>query len=471
MNVPKHEERFWKMFEEDLKALCRKLKPLVGAKADALWIAYVTSETPEAKRQSEALIQMVAARYLTNRVDDDKILLPPPTLEAASGEFPLGTILYGNSKLFSLNLRRENFIKHIGIYSITGGGKTNVAQNLLLGLLEKNVPLLVLDWKRSYRSLRALDRPNTKKLRVFTIGRKSASMFRWNPLRALPGVHPKTWISAVAEALEKSHISGPGVADVLIEVLDKKFADTGLYDGIPDQYPNFFDAREELGRVRFSGRKMLWRDSALRILNTFIFGPAAGAFNARNPIKLEELLAQPVIIELDQELPKPLRVFLNDIILRWIHLYRLGQGETDQLRHVTFLEEVHNLFPKSSIEMQATNSLETVFREIRSFGEGLVNITQHPSLLPVYILGNCNTNIFLGLQHEDDIFTAKRALFLPRGDEVFLDRLGVGEGIVKIKGRVDPCYVKFPLVPVPRGSVTDDEIGLGGDDAAEANMD
>jgi DNA helicase HerA-like ATPase len=458
------------MFEEQLKELCRKLKPLVGAKADALWMAYVTGETPEAKRQTEALIQMVAARYLTNRVDDTKILLPPPSRELAEGEFPLGTILYGKTELFPLHLRRENFIKHIGIFSITGGGKTNVAQNLLLGLLEKDVPFLVIDWKRSYRSLRALNRPNTKKLRVLTVGRKSASMFRWNPLRGPPGVHPKTWISTVAEALEKSHISGPGVADVLIEILDKKFADTGLYHGIPDQYPNFFDAREELNRVQFKGRRMLWQDSCLRILNTFIFGPAAGAFNARNPIKLEELLEQPVVIELDQELPKPLRVFLNDIILRWIHLYRLGQGETDALRHVTVLEEVHNLFPKSQIEKQATNSLETVFREIRSFGEGLVNITQHPSMLPVYILGNCNTQIYLGLQHEDDIFTAKRALFLTRGDEVFLDRLAVGEGIVKIKGRVEPCYVKFPLVPVERGAVTDADIGDGGDDAPEAGL-
>jgi len=458
------------MFEEQLKELCRKLKPLVGAKADALWIAYATAETPETKRQTEALIQMIAARYLTNRVDDTKILLPPPSQEAASGEFPLGTILYGKSELFPLQLRRENFIKHIGIFSITGGGKTNVAQVLLLGLLEQNIPFLVLDWKRSYRALRALKRPNTEKIRVFTVGRKSASPFRWNPLRGPPGVHPKTWISAVAEALEKSHISGPGVADILIEILDKKFTDTGIYHGIPDQYPNFFDAREELERVQFKGRRMLWQDSCMRILNTFIFGPAAGAFNARNPIKLEELLEQPVVIELDQELPKPLRVFLNDIILRWIHLYRLGQGETDQLRHVTFLEEVHNLFPKSQIEKQATNSLETVFREIRSFGEGLVNITQHPSMLPVYILGNSNTQIYLGLQHEDDIFTAKRALFLPRGDEVFLDRLAVGEGIVKIKGRVEPCYVKFPLVPVPRGAVTDDEIGIGGDDASEAGM-
>lgn len=458
------------MFDEELRAICQKLKPLVGTRADALWIAYLTAETPHAKRETEALIHMLAARYLTSRVDDRGILLPPPTREAASGEFPLGNVVYGQSEMFPLCLRRENFVKHIGIFSITGGGKTNVAQILLLGLLEKNIPFLVLDWKRSYRALRALNRPNVGNLRVFTVGRKSASMFRWNPLRGPPGVHPKTWISVVAEALEKSHLSGPGVADILIEILNKKFEDTGLYQGIPDQYPNFFDAREELNRVQFKGRRSLWQDSCLRILNTFIFGPAAGAFNARNPVRLEDLLEQPVIIELDQELPKPLRVFLNDIILRWIHLYRLGQGETDQLRHVTFLEEVHNLFPKSLIEKQATNSLETVFREIRGFGEGLVSITQHPSLLPIYALGNSNTLICLGLQHADDIDSAKRSLFLNRGDEVFIDRLAVGEGIVKIKGRVEPCHVRFPLVPVPKGAVSDDYVNDGGDDVAEKGL-
>ena len=58
---------------------------------------------------------------------------------------------------------------------------------------------------------------------------------------------------------------------------------------------------------------------------------------------------------------------------------------------------------------------------------------------------NCNTLIFLGLSHEHDIRAAKQSLFLPETDVVYLDRLGVGEGIVKIKGRVGACYVRFPL--------------------------
>jgi hypothetical protein len=403
-------------------------------------------------------------------VDDQSIHLPPPSVEASAGEFFLGHIAYGKKARHPLYLRRENFIKHVGIFSITGGGKTNVAQTLLLGLLAKNVPFLVVDWKRSYRALLTLKNEKVKTIQVYSVGRRTASVFNWNPLRPPPGVHPKTWISVIAEALEKSHISGQGVADIFIELFDKQFESSGYYDGKQDKLPNFFDANEALQKTRFTGRRMLWQDSCSRILKTFIFGPAAGAFNARHPIKLEDLLDKPIIIELDQELPKPLRVFFSDVLLRWIHLFRLAQGETDELRHVTFLEEVHNLFPKTSIERQASNSLENVFREIRGFGEGLVNITQHPSLLPIYILGNCNTQIMLGLQHEEDIFTAKHSLFLNKGEEVYLDRLPVGEGIVKIKGRVNPCHVRFPLVPIKKGAVEDD-FTAGGENDAKKGVD
>lgn len=459
------------MIESQIRDICRKLKPVLGKKADTLWLAYITAETPQARQEAEVFIQMCGIRHLTRKVDDQHIFLPPPAPEAAAGEFLLGFVFYGDRQEAALHLTRENFMKHIGIFSITGGGKTNVGYNLLLGLLKAGIPFLVVDWKRSYRALRSLETPLVEPLQVYTVGRKTPVAFHWNPLRAPPGIDPRTWIAVVAEVLEKSHISGQGVADILMDVLDKKFEEFGIYDSVIEQYPNFFDAREELERLHLRGRRMLWQDSSLRILRTFIFGPAAGAFNARHPLELERLLEKPVLVELDQELPKPLRVFFSEIVLRWIHLYRLGQGETPQLRHVTILEEAHNLFPRSKIEKQVTNTIENVFREIRSFGEGLVTITQHPSLLPVYILGNCNTQIYLGLQHEDDITTAKRALFLEAADEVYLDRLKVGEGIVKIKGRVNPCFVKFPLIPVKIGSIQDSMLGGEVADDAKKNLD
>src|ERR1041384_5938082 len=244
------------MFDEEIKGICKKLKPVMGARADALWLAYVSAETVQSKREAEALIQMCAVQYLGSAVDDGTILLPPPTAAAAQGEFTLGNVVYRNRVLYPLGLTRQNFLRQICILAITGAGKTNVAQLLLLGLLQKEIPFLVVDWKRSYRELYTLAEPKVKNVRLFTVGRKAAA-FSWNPLRAPPGVHPKTWISVVAEALEKSHISGPGVADIFIEILDKKFEEFGCYNGAVDKHPNFFDVHEELQRVQYKGRRML----------------------------------------------------------------------------------------------------------------------------------------------------------------------------------------------------------------------
>ena len=213
------------MRDQEIKSLCKKLKPVMGRKADALWAAYATAETPQSRQEAEALINLLAAQYLSANIGDEPILLPPPSLEAAAGEFLLGTIFYGKKPVWPLYLREDNFLRHISLCATTGAGKTNVAQLLLLGLLNKNIPFLVVDWKRSYHLLRSLPFPKAKNIQVYSVGRKGHVPFHWNPLRGPPGVHPKTWISAVAEALEKSHLSGPGVADVLIETLDKKFED------------------------------------------------------------------------------------------------------------------------------------------------------------------------------------------------------------------------------------------------------
>lgn len=395
-------------------------------------------------------IEIIAEKYLNQKpLDNDQILLPPPSKENSKGTFLVGNVQYNKENLHPLYLKPEDFIKQVGIFAITGEGKTNLAYLQALQLLKNKTPLMIIDWKRSWRNLLSLNLPELKDVKVFTIGRDTLP-FLWNPLRPPPGADKNLWISTVAEALEKSHLSGPGVAYHFQKIYTK------LFRNLPDNFcPNFYDGLKEMKQVKVFGRELLWKQTALRIFQTFTTGSASKAFNARNPIKLEELLDKPVIFELDMELPKSLRVFFSEMILRWIHLYRLGQGETDKLRHVLFLEEVHNLFVESGFNKDA-GSLENVYREIRGFGQGIVSITQHPSVLPVYLLGNCHTQIYLGLQHEADIRAARRALFLGRNEEAYPSLLNVGECIVKVKNRVEPCLVKTPLVKVSKGLSDED---------------
>ncbi|MBT62896.1 MAG: hypothetical protein CML13_06755 [Puniceicoccaceae bacterium] len=437
---------------EELRSICQRLKPLIGDSADALWIQYELSESPVHKMESAHMIRMMGVTHLKQNVTDGDVFLTPSS-GSELGDIRLGEVLYPGREPSALHLRTQEFTRHIGIFATSGAGKTNCAFNILRQLHRKKIPFMVIDWKRSYRNLRSA--PAMKDLKVYTVGRPAAP-FDWNPLRPPPKVHPQTWIQILAEVLEKTHASGQGVADVLIEHADKEFAARGFYDNNAHDFPNFYDIRNRVDRSRYGGRRALWRDSCLRILRTFTFGPAAEAFNMRQPLPLESLLQSSVVLELDMELPKAVRTFLSEVILRWIHLYRLGQGETPGLRHVLLLEEAHNIFPARHDD--PNSGLENIYREIRSFGQGLIAITQHASRLPIYLLGNTGTLILMSLTHEADIMAARQALFLKRGDEVYLDYLKVGEGIVKVKNRIPACHVRFPLVPIKIGLVKDEDL-------------
>lgn len=442
---------------EELHRICQELKPLIHGSADSLWTHYQLAESPASRAEAENMIRMMAVSYLGNQVDERKVRLPPSDAVDVGGDLYLGDICYPGRHPQKLNLQSKDLVKHTGIFATTGSGKTHVAYNLLRQFVAKRIPFLVIDWKRSYRNLRSLS--GLEDLNVYTVGRE-ASPFLWNPLRPPPNVHPQTWIQILSDVLEKTHVSGQGVADVLAELTDAEFDARGFYSDTngSKEYPNFFDLKGRLDRQRFSGRRALWRDSCLRILRTFTFGPAAKAFNAREPIQLENLLNKPVVLELDLELPKTVRAFFTETILRWIHLYRLSQGETDKLRHVLVLEEAHNIFPAPAYGESSNGGLENVYREIRSFGQALVAITQHPSMLPIYVLGNTHTLIFMALTHEADIISARQSLFLERNQDVFLDLLKVGEGIVKIKGRLPPTHVQFKEINVKAGAIKDEDL-------------
>jgi hypothetical protein len=436
------------------------LKPILGSKADELWYRWLAADWQE-RKDLEGTIQMISEKVLKeNPLEERKILLPPPTEELTKGDFILGNVIYNNIKHFPLHLKEEDFLKQIGIFSVTGGGKSNTAMLLALELLKKGTPFTIIDWKRQYRSLFSLKNfPNMEKVEIFTIGREEVLPFLFNPFRPPPGTDFRAWLGVIVECLEKSHLAGLGVGDIVTNIF------TRLFELSKDRnfYPNFYDGMRELQKMKVGGREFLWWQSTKRIFSSFL-GAGSKSFNARSPIRLEELLEKPVILELDESLPKPLRIFIMEVILKFIFLYRLNHGDSDKLLHVTFLEEIHNLTRSTKYEEGRIDSLENVARRIRSTGEGLVYIDQHISMLPTFLTGNVHTLILLAQQHQDDVEAGRRALFIPRDDEIYLNMLKTGQGIVKIMERIQPCLVQFLYVPVEKGVITDEwlKINKGG---------
>lgn len=92
--------------DAQIKELCQKLKPLIGEKADALWLTFTTSETPRARVEAESFINMMAVRHLGGRVDEQRVLLPPPSKGERAGEFLLGETWYAGQSTGALYLTR-----------------------------------------------------------------------------------------------------------------------------------------------------------------------------------------------------------------------------------------------------------------------------------------------------------------------------------------------------------------------------
>lgn len=188
--------------------ICRKLKPIQGAKIDRLWRAYL-AEDMAGKREIEQVLQIMYANTFSLSFDEEgkSSLLPPPK-ERVQGEYPIGQVTYIDKNLYPFGLREDDWIKHVLIVGASGSGKTNLCFQILKDFLHKGKPFLVLDWKRNYRDIVKED--YGKNVKIFTIGRDPAP-FKFNPLIPPPGTSAKTWLKKLIEIIAHATFVGEGV--------------------------------------------------------------------------------------------------------------------------------------------------------------------------------------------------------------------------------------------------------------------
>jgi len=93
--------------------------------------------------------------------------------------------------------------------------------------------------------------------------------------------------------------------------------------------------------------------------------------------------------------------------------YRMStqQGTDNDLRHVTVLEEAHNLLKKTSTEQgqetanlqgKSVEMLTNAIAEMRTYGEGFIIVDQAPDLLDTAVIRNTNTKIVMRLPEGTD---------------------------------------------------------------------
>jgi len=439
---------------EYVRQLCRRLRPILGARIDEVFTAYC-AEDAEGKQQLETYLELLSAKHLPQGLDDSEPGLIPPSQEQAQGDYPIGQVSYSGKSLYPFGLRENEWIQHMAILGRSGSGKTNIGFSILRTLVQHQKPFLVFDWKRNYRDL--LTRPEFHDVEVYTIGRNIAPL-RFNPLIPPAGTDPKTWLKKLNEVIAHAYCLGNGVLFLLQQAVDAVYKEAGVYDNRVRRWPTFKDVLLKARSMDTRGRESGWLSSTLRALSSLCFGGMGDLLNSASNTSIDHVLDGNVILELDG-LSQADKTFFVQACLLYLHHKKMAENVRERFDRCILIEEAHHILSGQRTSLTGSESvMDTTYREIREFGVSLVLLDQMPSKLSGFALANSYTTICMSMSNRADINAMAQTLLLDSGKDV-LGTLDVGQAAVKLQGRIQrPFLIAIPEFRIEKGRVTDGQI-------------
>lgn len=168
----------------------------------------------------------------------------------------------------------------------------------------------------------------------------------------------------------------------------------------------------------------------------------------------ERLFEENVIVDLSRIHSSETKSLLMGLLVMKLNEFRQSEhkGMNQPLRHVTVLEEAHNLLKRTSTMQTAESSnvagmavekIANSMAEMRTFGEGFIIADQSPAMLDQAAIRNTNTKIVMALPEKDDREVAGKALGLDDKHIEEISRLKTGEAVVYQTGWEEAVKVKI----------------------------
>lgn len=425
----------------DIQKLAKKLEPLIPDKAHH-WLHLRQTADSEIRGLVDKEIALTAHKLL--RDYRNKLLLSLPSKSKANRPIHLGKIIYETEK-WDFGISHAELLRHIGIFGMSGSGKTNLAFHIVKQLAHKKIPFLFWDWKRTARHLvPALGGP----LKVYTPGRQ-VSPLTFNPFFVPPGLEKEVYINHIIDIMAEAYTLGDGCRSLLQKALSTCYSSE-------NPAPTIQEVLIELEKIPETARSKGWKVSARRALESIEFsGIASDSNGVDQEVLTKSLLSQSTIIELDA-LAGGDKKFLIQSLCLWLYYVQLAAGQREKLKLVIFIEEAHHLLYRREGKAKET-LLEMLLRQCREIGIGIVVLDQHPHLISSAALGNTYTTICLNQKDPSDMNKAAALSLIEETDKKFLSMLPTGQAVVKLQDRWrKPFLIQVPHVAVQKGAVTDE---------------
>ncbi len=357
-------------------------------------------------------------------------LLIKQTLGLMRGDVYIGLL---DGQDVHVNLDANNLVqKHCSILAKTGAGKSYTGGVILEELLDKNVPLLIIDPHGEYATLKF---PNED---------KSTSFERY-------GITPKGYAAQITVYTPANKLLNPA-ADMLFRL-------NGINLGIKE-FVQFFSedrSQNETG-ILFEAVSKLKAEKEKYTIDDIIFEVGQNKSKVKwNVINKLEALRETGILS-DKatsinELVQDGRASIIDMRgvnpdLQAMIVSKLCTDIFDARKLATVppcmlvLEEAHNFCPEKGFDRTvSTDILRTIASEGRKFGLGLMVISQRPARVDKNVLSQCNTQIIMKVTNPNDLKAISKGLEGISSD-VEEDIKGLSSGVAMIVS----TYIERPIL-------------------------
>lgn len=361
--------------------------------------------------------------------------------------FDLGQVTDKKVTLDSRSLSMHTFIT-----GSTGSGKSNTVYQLLMELKQNRTPFLVIEpAKGEYKDVFG----HFPDVHVFSTNPNAAQLVNLNPFRFPDTIHVLEHIDGLVEIFSvcwPMYDAMPAFfKDAILRSYEAAGWDLGssTFDGEEPEYPDFEMLAEQLdlliGSSAYAAEiKANYRGALLTRVKSLTVGLNKYIFTAgQTPYPL--LFDQNCILDISRVKSTETKALIMGVMVYLLNEYRAAQktASNDGLRHVTVLEEAHNLLKnvsgrESELVGKSVEMLTNTIAEIRTYGEGFVIVDQSPSSVDIAAIKNTNTKIVLRTPEAHDREAVGRSMGLTDHQVNEIAKLPSGVAVVYQNNWVSP---------------------------------
>lgn len=396
------------------------------------------------------------------------------TLSANDGNVPLGKIYHMHkAEAGEVKLDAKSLTAHTFITGSTGSGKSTTIYKLLdelsntfIGDSDDSVKFMVIEpAKGEYKH--ALAKNKKFDVRVYGTNPNITKLLRINPFK-FPSdkIHIYEHLDKLTEIFNVCWPMYAAMPAVLKAAMENAYRSAG-WNLVKSEnkhgnvFPSFVDVAIEvekyINKSEYSDEnKSNYKGSLLTRLESLTNGINSMIFSA-DDIDDSDLFDENVIVDLSRVGSTETKALIMGVLILKLQEHRIAcaEGSNSELRHVTVLEEAHNLLKRTSTEQSSETAnllgksveiLANSIAEMRTYGEGFIIADQSPGLLDMSVIRNTNTKIIMRLPDFSDRELVGKAAGLNDDQIIELSKLPRGVAAVYQNDWISPvlCSVDKP---------------------------